>query len=68
MSLLESTQVAAGATMAAGVRPTRHSPRIAYIFSFPLNYSRVPHERTGSDLDFFCPDACSGNGRASVGR
>ena len=33
-----------------------------------LNYSRVPHKRTGSGLAFFRPDACSGGGRASVGR
>ena len=29
-----------------------------------LNYSRVPHKRTGSGLAFFRPDACSGGGRA----
>ena len=54
--------------MTAGVSADEAFAKYAYIFSFPLNYSRVPHERTGSDLDFFRPDACSGSGRASVGR
>jgi hypothetical protein len=46
----------------------RQEWQVRYVPEAVTPGTRTSHERTGSDLTFFRPDACSGDGRVSVGR